>query len=509
MTSSQSFERPLPISLSESQKPTPIEDAFKEETPKSILWGVVTLNPSISILNFTSYLFLQLFFSFVVLSIDTLQISLLEIRYKVPKTEVYTTNSIILAFDAVFKILMSPLYGYLCDKIGRRIFVTFGVCSLCASALLFPRFSNVYPDFIFVRLLFANGVIATLVAPLLADYVDFNSKGKMAGLLTVMGSFSGYIASFFEDSDDLDNALDGKYLQLSIGGIAFGLIVCMGLKGGVYHKALYNDPNAKMVKKLLDNKDTIEKTSNKGDGIAVDDTDTKLLEGQYEEEGIQRETGNEYQQKVEEEEEKKNKIQKVLEGFRQARNPWILIGFMVTFLGVAQGGILTFVLAAWVSAKVKNTNENAQASKLSRSAMPALLVFALIFGYMSEKYSKFKTLIFTLMAAIAGMIFLILAPSPYSWMAYVAMVLTGVGNAGCSIFMNQLVYKYADPKYRGVVASAAQMLHVLGLMNSSMLGVYLMQFNTSIPLYIYMGTCLTTLITLICLYSSSKVMRSI
>jgi len=477
--------------LLEDQKQQVIEDAFETSKPTPLFGGQITLNPTISKLNFASYLLLQVIVSFVVTTMDGFQINLLKLRYKVD--DVYTVNTIVLIFDMIFKLIISPFYGYLCDKLGRRVFVIYGLISFSVAAFLYQFFDTVYPYFIFARLIFANGIIAIGVSPLLADYVDFNSKGRMSGALTLMGSFSGFLASNYEAYGDLNDLIRTKLVFLSLGVIFVGLLVVLGVKGGNYHKALYNDPNAKKIRDALEGKQ-----------------EKLLVENP---EGLEK--SDDVIQKVIEEEnsaEKPSKLQMILEGFKQAKNPWILIGFMITFLGVAQGGILTFVLTAWVNAKINDPDPDhasTQAYNLSSKAMLALLFSSMIFGFSSDKYSKFKLVLFTLLSAMSGALFLILAPNPFHWLAYASMVFTGIGNSGSSVAMNTLVNKYAEPRYRAVVASAGQIMHVLGFANSSMLGVYLVKFSYNYPLYIYLSVCGITTITLIFLYSTNKAMRKI
>src|SRR5690606_31454758 len=152
----------------------------------------ILLSPSISLINYISFNLYYLIIIFVYVSVDILQPILLSNPhyYNIKSEDLPTINSTILVWDMGIKILLAPFYGIFCDKIGRKFVAFIGLTSMCIGVGTLPLMGYfgrgaVFPYFIFARAIYANGAIACIVVPLLADYVDYETKGRAAGLLVV------------------------------------------------------------------------------------------------------------------------------------------------------------------------------------------------------------------------------------------------------------------------------------------------------------------------------------
>jgi hypothetical protein len=61
--------------------------------------------------------------------------------------------------------------------------IVYGFLSMALSLSLYPFAGKVYPNLIFIRLIFSNGICAVTTQPLLADYVKDRSKGLGGGIV--------------------------------------------------------------------------------------------------------------------------------------------------------------------------------------------------------------------------------------------------------------------------------------------------------------------------------------
>jgi MFS family permease len=78
--------------------------------------------------------------SFVFVSIDSLQPMLLQQRFSVDKKHQLESskNSLVIAFDIAVKIMVAPLFGYLADRLGRKIVNGYGIIIIVISMTLMP-----------------------------------------------------------------------------------------------------------------------------------------------------------------------------------------------------------------------------------------------------------------------------------------------------------------------------------------------------------------------------------
>ena len=74
------------------------------------------------------------------------------------------------------------------------------------------------------------------IAPLLADYIDDRTKGRVSGLTSLMVYVSAFSVTYLNESMDLTKNIALKYYEIAGAAVFIGLAAAIGLKGGRYHK---------------------------------------------------------------------------------------------------------------------------------------------------------------------------------------------------------------------------------------------------------------------------------
>lgn len=483
---------PLMSKIAENVKPLSVFDSANEHQV-SIIKKQIILNPTISLLNFISFNLYYLIVIFAYVSVDTLQPSLLTdpSYYNISDDDLTRVNSTILVWDMAIKVILAPFYGFLCEKIGRKPVVFIGITSMCLGIGLFPFIGNgtVFPLFVVARALYANGAIACIVVPLLADYVDYETKGRAAGLLVVLAGLGAVLSSSYCLSLTTNISMGNRYVYLAVGIWIVGILVALGLKGGKYHRNLYYDAKAEQAKQTLASSTDIE------DSVGVNSqslTNGDAI-GLPEEKGL---------------------LKNFTQGIHQGKNPWILLGYIISFLSRGDTGILSFTLVIWSKnyypsdQSDQNDAEN-QAYMLSGISYVVLLLTALFFGFFSDKYSKFKLIVVTHVSTIIGLILLVLCSGPNDGLAYISMFFIGIGIAGYELFSLQLVNKYSNTKLRGSVNAMSSLLGVIGLVIISIGGGYLMGVDINASFYMFLGFAALALVISVFLYRKSEILKKL
>lgn len=90
--------------------------------------------------------------------------------------------------DVGVKLIFAPIFGILADRIGRKIVLFYGICVITVALFLIPFSTNLYPQYVLCRCLYAHGAICIAIIPLLADYVQDSTKGKASSFSVIMAS---------------------------------------------------------------------------------------------------------------------------------------------------------------------------------------------------------------------------------------------------------------------------------------------------------------------------------
>ena len=118
----------------------------------------IRLNPNISIRNFIGCLAHYFMLSFVFVSIDSLQPMLLQQKFHIERQHQIESyqNSLVIAFDIVTKVITAPFFGYLADKLGRKMVNTYGIIVIAVSLVVMP-FCQEFYQYCLCRVFYAQG----------------------------------------------------------------------------------------------------------------------------------------------------------------------------------------------------------------------------------------------------------------------------------------------------------------------------------------------------------------
>jgi len=526
-----------------SQQPLIIPEE-KQDVPNlppqvTLFGGQVILNPTISKVNFFSYLVHSSFIGIIFIPVGLLQSSLFKNVYQLEEREANNLSSVTTAITVTLKLLLASIFGYICDKYGRKFLVGIGAVIVSATVFYLPNITNanLYPWYYILQVIQELGFISLSTAPLLADYIDYETKGRVAGISSVLVYSTSFVATFIFEHTDLTKNVPLKYHQLGIVGMVLGGILMLGLKGGSYHKKLFYDHKAIKAKKSLaeqcpeafnqivseedcleeevlenqnDNENipknikkeiTRDSTSEgRNTGIIVDGTQMNLNASVYSKEGEEKQPQKPLLSMAPENLEKNFKPG-LIAGLKEAKNPWILTAYLCSFLMMSNVALLNYILVNYITHLGSDAN---QAVALANKRIFVGIFTGLFFGFFADKYNKFKMVIFVIACAIIGVLLLILTPTAYNVMAYAAMVMFGFSCSGLVTLSSQLQAKYANAKYRASVGAVSSMSSVVGTLALNILGVYLMNYNIRAPYYIFLGSTLVALAILALLYSSKK-----
>lgn len=121
-------------------------------------FGKITLNPTISVKNYTGCLIHYFMLSFTFVSIDSLQPWLFQNQFQIERKEQIENfkNALVILFDIIVKLACAPVFGYLCDRYGRKKVNLYGI--ICISLIMFAMpYSPNYLVYVILRCVYATG----------------------------------------------------------------------------------------------------------------------------------------------------------------------------------------------------------------------------------------------------------------------------------------------------------------------------------------------------------------
>jgi len=417
----------------------------------SLFNGQILLNPSISKLNFYAFLSHTITFSLVIIPVQLFQIPLLGNHYNLPLDDQRTLMSILNLVNLILKIFLASFFGKLCDTLGRKPMIIFGVIGLAGTVFLMPHLPGVYPYYILLSIVVDIAALSLTIPPLLADYIDYDTKGRAAGGMAVLTYLSAFVSTYFNQNINFQEDLTSRFHLCAILILVLGLFIAtFGLKGGLYHKIID--------KKVHEAKRRLSLVSSE------DENHTPLAEtGQGEmPPGFQA-------------------------GIQEARNnPWILTGYICAFVSAAHIGLSGYVLITYMSHLAGEAGES-QAITLTNVQLGVSVVFALIFGFYTDKYNKFKIIVILLLSSMLNALFLILTPTPFHFFAYFAAFWNGIASSGFLTLTTQVLSKYPSEKYRASVGAVGSIFSVIGNAIINIIGMFLSTFEARTPFLMYLA----------------------
>jgi len=427
--------------------------------------GQIMLNPFISKINFFCFLLYTAFMGLILLPLGLLQASVLGVIYKLSSDDqAYVTSTVQFA-QLALQLIVSPWIGYFCDKYGRKIPVCCGLTGLCLTIFLTPNLPSPYPYYILNQCVQGMSFSMMILPPILADYIDKRTHGRMAGFASVLVNTGSFFMTSLNAAEDTEENLRKKFLYLGIVASGLALVIVSGLKGGAYHKV------------------AAQRASPVQECISV----------------------NEDNENTQTEAQKQPEAQPgLMAGIKEAKNPWIFAGYVLNFLMMSSVGLTNFSLVTYIIYLTQDKTKANLAYLLVSKFLLSAAICSVFFGFFADKFNKFKLIVFTVLCSITSITLLLLIKSPTELMAYISMIFYGAASAGFITFSTQLLNKYASAQFRGSVVAFGGMISLLASASINILGVYLIHFNVLIPFFMYFGFALTGLLILVILYISKR-----
>ncbi|EGR33238.1 major facilitator superfamily mfs_1, putative [Ichthyophthirius multifiliis] len=381
----------------------------------TFFWNLIFLEQGITKLNYVALLLNYFLLTLIFVTTESLQPMLFQDKFQIKQENQGSENANLLLADIIIKILFAPIMGIICDKVGRKYTLFYGILIISISLALMPLSTSIYPMYLLLRILYAHGSITICIVPIFADYVQNITKGKGAAINVVFASL-GAVSSVEIINNGLRNQLSIKqiYWVIAFSYFCLGCMMCIYIKNGKYY---------------LDN--------------------TK---------------------------DKKNDMVQIIKiGIQSAKNPMIFIGYLTSFLARGDSILFTLFLVLWSNKYIPDYNQaNIKAATLSGIAYTIILFFCIFYGIAMERYCKYKVHITMFLLASIGCFMLNFADKgPNSWISYLAISILGVGMSGFLTSSQYLINKYADNNNRGYINGLASLIGVLGIFVCSVIGGYI------------------------------------
>jgi len=423
----------------------------------SVFNGQILLNPTISRINFFCFLLFTTYMGLILIPVGLLQASVLGVIYRLDTAEQSSITSAVQLIQLVLQLLIAPWIGFACDKYGRKILVCSGLVVLCLTVFLTPNLPSPYPYYILNQCVQGICGTALIIPPLLADYIDKSTHGRMAGLSGVLVNTGSFLITSLSTSQDTEENLRKKFFYLSIIASSLALVVILGLKGGSYH----------------------DNVIQKREYVSLNEEESAQQQPEVQRPGF-------------------------MAGVREARNPWIFTGYVINFLMMSSAGLTSFSLVTYVTYLTQDKTQANLAYALVSKCLLSAAICSAFFGFFADRFSRFKLIIFAVICSITSILLLLLLSSPTQPMAYISMVFFGVASAGFMTFGTQLPNKYASPQLRGSVLAFGGMVAGVAGASINILGVYLINWHVRTPFCMYFGYSIIGLVILVSLYVRQK-----
>ena len=385
----------------------------------------IVLNTGITKINYICSLlhFLTMLFSFLIT--DTLQpMILLDPHYfNIDKETSGELIAKILVILLVFKIFISPFYGYCIDRFGRVIMLRYAAINILLGYLSVPYQKSVFPGFLISKILFSNGGTIYALVPFNADYVHDSSKGKAAGLQLTLGTVGGLLGALFVKML-LWLGFDLSQCYIISGFIVFTstMLYSFGLKPG--NKYYYKLSSAGLKENVAEQPIT----------------------------------------------------QKFMLAWTEVKNsPWIMIAVLLTIVGNADFYILTVLFALYVKSFFGSTDADALTSNhlisfWQLTAFTLAAIFNIISGHFIDKINPIKIIVPSVLLTIIGFFFSLLVQSPYDTFFMILVILPSISLPAIYTTANYLAIKHFPQDMRGTLSSFVGMVGYLGYVFIALFG---------------------------------------
>lgn len=377
--------------------------------------GPIWLSPGVSVVNGVTFMYA----SYVGISFLTFvnygQPYILEANLGIPRNQQGTITGNLAFITEVIAITLAFPLGVLCDRIGRRPILVFGLAVMGLSYILYPLSTSIF-DMSIYRAIYAVGVgcSTAMIGIIGQDYPQEVSRGKMvgvsgtmisAGILTVLIVFAR-LPAFFA-SRGADDIAAGQYAHWTVAGILFlsAVIMRLGIKGGTPAKK----------------------------------------------------------------EERPSPVELMKAGLKAGRNPRIALSFAAAFSARGDLVVLGAFTALWgvIAAREQGLSvpeATLAATTIAITAQAAGMIWSPIFGFFNDRVNRVTALIVGAGFAAVAYISTLLIDNPLDpkWLPLWALL--GAGNISGFHASQALMGQEAPHKERGAVLGAFAMCGAVGIL---------------------------------------------
>jgi len=147
----------------------------------------IKLSPGVTRANFFTWFYVAAFSTLILAFANAFQPFILTNFLGVPQDDLGKYTGMILVFSEIALIVFTVIFATISDRVGRSVIYATGFF-IAGSGLFMISLIDSVPEYVLCRMLWAVGAsaIASMLATVLADYPQNESRGKMTGFTGVM-----------------------------------------------------------------------------------------------------------------------------------------------------------------------------------------------------------------------------------------------------------------------------------------------------------------------------------
>ncbi len=374
--------------------------------------------------NLATHYYASLFGLGLMLFFGVIQPFVLTSILKIPQADQGGVTGKLGVLNELTLLILTPLFGVLSDRIGRKIIYVFGFVMIGVACILYTLIDSTGELFAFrVTAAIGSAAISGMLATVIADYIIDRDRGKGTGL---MGFFNGLgamfavlvllgLPSYFSKQGfDFSYSLTITFYIVSAIAFVSSVVLMVGLRGGVISKTAKQQSFASLTK----------------------------------------------------------------EGLMAAKNPAILLAYLAAFVSRGDLALIGSFLTLWLNKYGINSGlSEVEAAKQVGITIVIVQTVALfsapIVGLMADRLNAIGAVVIAAMVAAVGYSSLVLIENPFGTNMKLALILVGFGEIAGVITSQVLIAKYAPKEVRGSVIGFFGFCGALGIMTAFAVGGYL------------------------------------
>lgn len=398
----------------------------------------IGLSEGVKPINLATHYYASLFGLSLFLFFGVIQPFVMTTLLKIPQDQQGGITGKLGVLNELTLLILTPLFGVLSDRIGRKIIYVFGFVMIGIASLLYT-FLDTPTELYLFRVVTAIGsaAISGMFATVIADYVIDRDRGKGTGL---MGFFNGLgamfavlvllgLPTFFNKRGyEFSSSLIMTFYVVSGIGFFSSVILMLGIRGGL-----------------------VSQTT-----------------------------------------EKKSLISLAKEGIVAAKNPAILLAYLAAFVSRGDLALVGSFLTLWLNKYgIESGLSEADAAKqvgITVVIVQSIALFsAPIVGIMADRLNAIVAVVIAAIFAAIGYSSLFLIENPFGTNMKFALILVGFGEIAGVITSQVLIAKYAPKEVRGSVIGFFGLCGALGIMTAFAVGGYLFDHWTESAPFLLFG----------------------